>query len=145
MHQRTLLSRRTSRLSVMVLAACSLCALFHAPAFAQTSQVGQIFGVVVSPTGAGIANATVTIEGTSLEVVTSPAGRFILAQAPVGPTRLVVRAPGFLDRATELDVAPGVGTAITIELQQTPNFMDQVQVTASQEPLSIGEVPAQAS
>ena len=71
---------------------------------------------------------------------TNAAGRFRLEGISAGQVVLVVRAAGFLElRVPNVAVAPNA-QVLRIELDPTPNFLEHVQVTATKEPLSIGEV-----
>ena len=100
--------------------------------------------VVASPNGQPVADATVAVDGASVSATTNGVGRFRLEGAPTGRVTLVVRAPGFVELRVP-DVTAQAGSApLVIELQPTPNFLDRVQVTATKEALSIGEVAAQA-
>jgi outer membrane receptor protein involved in Fe transport len=106
---------------------------------------GRITGVVVSkPSGQAIAGAEVSVEGGSLKAVTAGGGRFRLDGLPVGPVVLVVKAPGFLElRTADVAAHNDDTTQITVELEQTPNYLERVQVTATKTPLSVGDVAAQ--
>src|SRR5207237_9377103 len=51
---------------------------------------------------------------------------------------------GFLEqRVPDVQVQPGVVSRLELALEATPNFLERVQVTATKEPLSIGDVAAQ--
>jgi iron complex outermembrane receptor protein len=107
---------------------------------------GSITGTVVARRGGGaVTDAIVTVDGTSLTAVTNGVGRFRIDGVSAGNVILVVQAPGFLDlRAPALQVRANEPTAVNIELEVTPNFMERVQVTATKSSLSIGDVAAQA-
>jgi iron complex outermembrane receptor protein len=106
-----------------------------------SAQSQAVTGTVVSQAnGQPIADAVVTVEGTSLTATTNAAGRFRIEGVPAGRATLVVRARGFLERRV-VDVPPGTD-ATTIELQPTPNFLDRVQVTATKTESAVGEVAA---
>src|SRR5262249_43677700 len=112
---------------------------------AQTA--GSISGVVLERgSGQPIAGADVLIEHTNLKTSTNAIGRFQLQDVPAGRVTVVVHASGFLElKLADVLVAAGPATAITAELVTTPNFMDRVQVTATKEPVSVGNVAAQTS
>ena len=116
------------------------------PAAAQISQGGAEItgGVTARQSGQPVSGAMVVVEGSTLTADTNAAGRFRLQNVPAGPVVLVVKATGFLDlRVPNLQVT-AAGLQVNIELEVTPNFLDRVQVTATKEPLSIGDVAAQA-
>ena len=66
-------------------------------------------------------------------------GRFQIDNVSAGTVVLVVRAPGYLELRVP-DVR--VPAQLTIELDPTPNFMEQVQVTATKTSVSIADVAA---
>jgi hypothetical protein len=80
--------------------------------FAQV-QNGQFAGVITDPTGAGIANAKVTVtnQGTNLSVLTTTnqTGAYIAKELPVGSYKIVVEAPGFKS-ASNVNVVLNAGT-----------------------------------
>jgi outer membrane receptor protein involved in Fe transport len=112
-----------------------------------SAPTGSITGTVtVADTGQPVTDALVTVVGTTLQATTRSAGRFTISNVPVGPVQISVTARGYLDvTMRDIGVSPGAATPVQVNLQPTPNFMEKVQVTASKEPLSIGEVPAQAT
>jgi outer membrane receptor protein involved in Fe transport len=130
--------------------ALSLSVLFLASnpenAFAQAGQTGTLAGTVVMRDGGRpVANATIVVEGTSLTTVANGVGRFRLDGVSAGQVVLVVDGPGLLQlRLPDVQVRPNDTTALIIELEPTPNFLERVQVTATKTDLSIGDVAAQA-
>src|SRR5436190_20856160 len=114
------------------------------PALAQPARADVITGAVIArATGAAVSGAVVTVEGTNLTATTSGTGRFVIEKAPAGPVALSVEAAGFVKQRMT-DVRPG-RDLVAIELDTTPNFMERVQVTATKQPLSIGDVAGQAN
>lgn len=111
---------------------------------AQTPSGGTIAGTVVArDTGQPVAGATVAVEGTSYSAMTSISGRFRIDGVPPRETTLSIEARGFLDmRTSGVQVRLNETTTITIELEQTPNFADRVQVTATKTSVAVGDVPA---
>src|SRR5438067_71549 len=107
----------------------------------QPGQAGAITGSVVARAdNRPISGAVVTVEGTSLAVVTTALGRFQIPAVPVGTAVLIVRAGGFIDlRVPDVRVQSGATTQVSVELEPTPNFLERVQVTATKTPLSIGD------
>ena len=74
--------------------------MLHAPvALSQAQNTGSIFGTVTDPSGAVIANATVTVaesaKGVHREAKTSKTGEYNLSSLPVGTYVLTVDAGGF--------------------------------------------------
>jgi len=113
----------------------------------QNAQSGTIIGVVQArETGQPVAGATVKIEEGRSTTTTSALGRFQLDGVPAGLTILNVEAPGFLPfRVPNIQVQTNSPAQITIDLEATPNIMQRVQVTATKEPLTVGDVAAQTN
>ena len=92
-----------------------------------------------------MASAVIVVEGTPLTAVASAVGRFRIDGVSPGDVTLVIQAPGFLElRVAGVQVQPGDNAPLRVELEVTPNYLERVQVTASKDPLSIGDVAAQA-
>lgn len=74
-------------------------------------QPGQIGGIVVDPTGAVVAGASITVvsnqTGATWSTRTDSEGRWAMANVPAGPTRVSVDSPGFNRTQHELNL---VGT-----------------------------------
>jgi iron complex outermembrane receptor protein len=109
--------------------------------------LGSLAGTVaVAETGHPVADALVRVLGTNLQATTLNSGHFTLPNVPPGVYGVSAIAPGYLETSlNEVRVTAGSATSIKIELRPTLNFMERVQVTATAEPLSIGEVPGQAN
>ena len=105
-------------MKAVLLLACSVCA------WAQSlSTTGQVQGVVVDSTGAGIAGVRVTLvnkgTGAARTVETGEAGRFVMAGAPIGEYRLRAEAAGFA--AVEVDeFLVSVGRTVFQRLELKP-------------------------
>ena len=109
------------------------------------AQTGTIAGVVLERgSGQPVAGAEVVVDTTNLKTSTNAIGRFQIPAVSPGRVTVVVRAPGYLEqRLSDVQVAAGTSAAISAELEKTPNFLDRVQVTATKEPVSVGNVAAQ--
>lgn len=96
-------------------------------------QAGQVGGIVTDATGAVVPNALVSVvnnqTGGSLSTRSDSEGRWVIANASPGPTRVTVDAPGFKKMQHEMNLAavqPGlIGT--TLEAGQ---ISETVTVTA---------------
>jgi iron complex outermembrane receptor protein len=112
---------------------------------AQNPQTGAVSGTVTArDSGGPVAGAVVTVDGTSLTTVATPAGRFRIENVPAGQAVLVVRAPGFLElHSSPVQVRANETSELIVALEVTPNYLERVQVTATKTPLSIGDVAAQ--
>ena len=96
-------------------------------------------GVIVArATGQPIPNATVTVDGSTVGAKTNGLGRFELSQASASVT-LIARAAGFLDLRV---VITQLQRPLIIELERAPNFLENVQVTATKSALRVGDVAA---
>src|SRR5437764_13046116 len=91
-----------SRFTFAVWSLSALLILNVAPALrAQAVAVAQVSGNVTDPSGAAIPNATVTMTETDKQLVRTTVadatGSYLLANLPVGPYRLEVKAAAFKD------------------------------------------------
>lgn len=85
-------------------------------------QPGQVGGIVTDVNGAVVAGATVTVvnqqTGASLSTRSDTEGRWVIANASPGPTRIVIDSPGFKRMEHTMDLAalqPGVvGTTLQV-------------------------------
>jgi outer membrane receptor protein involved in Fe transport len=104
------------------------------------AQSGTLTGTVTArQTGQPVADAVITVDGTTTIAVSNVVGRFRIEPAPPAGATLIVQAPGFLE--LRVPAAP----SLRIELEPTPNFMERVQVTATKSELSVGDVAAQTT
>jgi outer membrane receptor protein involved in Fe transport len=122
-----------------------LLAAMLTPSTALAQTTGTLTGVVLERgTGQPVAGAEVRVDTTNLTTSTNAIGRFQLEGVPVGRATIVVRAQGFLDvRLADVLVSAASATPVSAELVATPNFLDRVQVTATKEPVSVGNLAAQ--
>ncbi|HLK33801.1 MAG TPA: TonB-dependent receptor, partial [Terriglobales bacterium] len=120
-------------LSFFLLVACVLL-LSLLPLQAQKI-TGTISGVVTDPSGAVVANATVTITnvatGLTRTITTSATGEYIAPDLPNGTYRIVVQAPNFMESVVdklELHVASTALVNVQLKLGSTS---EQVTVEAN--------------
>ena len=93
-----------------------------APARSQSAgNAGTIFGTVIDPAGAVIANATVTIQnpvsGYSTHATTDSAGQYQFTNLPLNPYHLTISAASFSPTAQDADVRSSVPITLTTTLQ----------------------------
>jgi outer membrane receptor protein involved in Fe transport len=113
---------------VMVLVA-GLVGLASAPSrsFAQVAVTGR---VVEARTGAPIAGAAVSVEGTQITVVSDTAGRYLLVRVPPGPQTLRAERLGFAVTRLGINV-PARGTIEQVlRMAETPLALEGIMVTA---------------
>ncbi len=67
----------------------------------------EVSGVLVDDSGQALAGATVTLQGTSIQVVTNADGSFTLTNAPAGSLTLVVSAPNHQLIVLEIEAETG--------------------------------------
>jgi outer membrane receptor protein involved in Fe transport len=109
------------------------------------SRVRRLVGlqghVVDAKTGAAIAGAQVTIEGTSLGAATGNAGAYQIASVPPGEHVVTARRLGYAPQS--LHVTIGADTTVTLDfaLQLSVNVFDQVVVTGTVAPTEVRAVP----
>ena len=116
-----------------LLAAASLF-LFPSAASAQGTALAQVSGNVVDPSGAGIANAEVTMTQTDTNLVratrSSATGSYTLPNLPIGPYKLEVKAQGFktfLQEGIVLVVNNNIQVDANMQIGQTS---ESVEVSA---------------
>jgi Carboxypeptidase regulatory-like domain/TonB-dependent Receptor Plug Domain len=101
-------------------------------AYGQASSA-SINGTVLDPSGAVIANATVTIHnpvsGFDRSTMTDQAGSFSFPNVPFNPYHLTVNAQGFAQKAQDVDVRSAIGVNLKISLTVSANT-DVVTVEA---------------
>ena len=112
---------------LMIAALAALCA--SGPLAAQT-QTGTVVGTVRNAqTSAGLANASLAIEGTRRGTSSMANGSFVLPDVPVGPIRLVVRVIGFAPVTRDLTVTTGEPVTVEFVLEPQAQVMDEIVVT----------------
>ncbi len=88
---------------------------------AQSGTAGTISGVVKDPSGASVANATVTISdpasGYMRTVTTDNGGAFSFANIPFNPYHLSITVPGFDGYTQDVNVRSAVPVQLTISLK----------------------------
>ncbi len=109
--------------------------LFVGTARGQAVAVASVGGVVTDPTGAAVANATLTITETDQHAihttVSDTTGHYIFNNLPVGPYKLEAQAPGFknyVQTGIELQVGANVEANLTMQLG---NVSQTVEVQAN--------------
>lgn len=94
----------------------ALAFLFAGPTLAQ-AQTGRVTGTVVdSASSQPVANARVSVVGTTIATGTSSEGRFTLNAVPVGTRQLRFTRIGFTPVTRSITVGAGVGSSIEIAL-----------------------------
>jgi carboxypeptidase family protein len=97
---------------------------------AQGSMPGVIDGVVSDTALAPLADATVTIVGTELRVVTGANGRFRIASVRPGDYLLLIRRVGFEATTSRISVAEHDTLRLSFSMQPTVTTLDTVSVAA---------------
>ena len=93
-----------------------------------SAQVRELAGQVTNQeTGAAVAEAQVSVEGTEISIRTGPDGRFSM-NVPGGDQTLTVRAIGFKRQTA---TAPAGATQLTIALEPDPFKLEEVDVLTS--------------
>jgi Carboxypeptidase regulatory-like domain/TonB-dependent Receptor Plug Domain len=109
------------RLHFAVAALLFVLLLSIAPAgMAQIGNSGTIAGTVADPTGAVIANATVTIHnpvsGYERSTTTDSSGKFMFSNVPFNPYHMTISANGFAAHAQDVNVNTTVPVSVKIAL-----------------------------
>ncbi len=91
-------------------------------------QTGMIRGIVVGPSRAPLAGASVELDGLDGTVTTDAAGKFQIIHAPTGTRSMLVRAVGYSPVLQAIDVTEKLGDELRIELERNV-FLPGVKVT----------------
>ncbi|MGH7632463.1 MAG: TonB-dependent receptor, partial [Gemmatimonadaceae bacterium] len=115
----------------------------NAPSHAsRLHRVGALQGHVVdAKTGAVIAGAQVTIEGTSLGAATDNDGVYRIALAPPGDHVVTARRLGYSPQALHATIVDDRDVTLDFTLQESANVFDQVVVTGTVAPTEVRAVP----
>jgi len=117
-----------------LLLAAALSAIVPMGAQAQT-ETGQISGKVTDPNGALVSNASVTIKsastGTTRSATTSVEGFFIITNLQPGVYDVIVKATGFANKITQVNVTVGAKVTIDVPLSVSEIAAGVVDVVAT--------------
>jgi hypothetical protein len=89
---------------------------------------GTIDGIVSDTSLAPLADATITVVGTSIRVVTSANGRFRLVAVPAGQYVLLVRHIGFEAATSKITVADADTLRVSFALEAAFASLDPVKI-----------------
>src|SRR5262245_45348686 len=127
--------RQGGRLIIVgMLLAAALSAIVSLNAQAQT-ETGQISGKVTDQNGALVSNASVTIKSTSTgatrTAATSAEGFFIVTSLQPGVYDVTVKAQGFGDKVTQVNVTVGAKVSVDVSLAVSQIAAGVVEVVAT--------------
>ncbi len=113
----------------------------------EAAQTGAIDGIVIdSVTGDAVPDAQISIEGSGVTTTANAFGRFILSGIATGQAIVLIEAPGFLTlRVPGVQVSAGATIELAVDLVPAPNLFQQVQVTATKDAVSIGDLAVPAT
>lgn len=119
-----------SRASTSALFALLICATLASSALAQST--GVVRGrVVESGSQRGVAEAQVTIKGTTLGAVTNANGDFTISGVPAGTHEFSVRRIGYGRRTQTITVAANATTSANFDVALAASQLDAVVVTGT--------------
>ncbi len=88
-----------------------------APARADTlPRTGVVAGSVRDETGRSVADAVITVDGTTRQARADTAGRFVLERVPTGIQEVTIRRLGFRPARAQLDVRPDSAMVIAVTM-----------------------------
>ncbi|MFZ0213659.1 MAG: TonB-dependent receptor [Candidatus Acidiferrales bacterium] len=100
---------------------CLLLAVLPAALKAQTGNSSTVSGTVFDPSGAVVANATVSIHdpvsGYERSAITDSSGNFSFPNVPFNPYHFTVTSKGFASYVQDVDVRSTVPVQVTVKLQ----------------------------
>jgi hypothetical protein len=100
---------------------------------------GTIDGVVTDTNLVSLANASASILGSSLQVVTGANGRFRILGVPAGHYILIVRRIGYAPTSSALEVAAGDTLRLSFALAKSVSALDTVVVSAKRVTMRMAE------
>src|SRR5260370_19733792 len=110
--------------------------LVPVPIYAQTSSSGTVVGQITDPTGAVVADATVSLidntTGTTKATTTNDAGRYIFVNVNPGTYDITVEKAGF-SQAIFAPQEPSLGQQLTVNATLTVGSTTEHIVVASSE------------
>ncbi len=89
------------------------------PLATAAAQAGIIRGTVTDSAGGGLANATVSVEGTGLRAATGPSGEYEVRSVAPGTYTVRVRLVGFQPGAVQVTVAAGAIARVDVTLSRS--------------------------
>ena len=115
----------------------------EAPSHASRNRqlVGLRGHVTDAKTGAVIAGAQVTIDGTSLGATTGNDGAYQIASVPTGEQVATARRIGYAPQSLHVTISSDEAATLDFALQLSVNVFDQVVVTGTVAPTEIRAVP----
>ncbi|HSJ09210.1 MAG TPA: carboxypeptidase regulatory-like domain-containing protein, partial [Longimicrobiales bacterium] len=104
------------------------------PLQAQTG-TGRIVGRVVdAQTGAGVANVTIEVSGTTLGALSGVDGRYVISAVPAGTVSLRAQSIGYAAKTvTDVRVVAGAAVEQVLTLESAAVQIEAIQVTAAAE------------
>ena len=95
------------------------------------SAPGVIDGIVTDTNSVALADATVSILNTSVQVVTSASGRFRIVALPAGHYLVMVRRLGYESASTMMQVAAGDTLRASFALERVVATLDTMKVAST--------------
>lgn len=124
---------RAALCTVPIVAA--LLTLGTSPLLAQ-APTGSVRGRVVdAATQRPVADAQVSVEGTTLGGITSENGEYVIATVPLGARTVRVRRIGYSQQTREVQVVAGQPVTADFSISQTATSLEQVVVTGTAGPV----------
>lgn len=130
-------SRRAALLATAIFATT-----LNARAFANAQSTGvRVDGTVrIRGSNAGVAAATVAVEGTDLSTRTDSLGRYVLLRVPAGPQVIIARRLGYAPARVPITVPATGSRTIDITIATSALQLDQLIVTADRSGRAKGEL-----
>jgi TonB-linked SusC/RagA family outer membrane protein len=102
------------------------------PGAVSATEVGIVRGrVLEAGSQRPVADAQVSVVGTTIGTITNASGEFVLPRVPAGTRSLLVRRIGFGASTREINVAAGGETRLDVTLAQAAAQLDQIVVTGT--------------
>ena len=126
-------------LRLSVLSGLVLLGTLPGAVFAQTGTVtGQVVDVA---SGSPMADVQISVQGTTLGMLSQPNGRFLIPSVPVGPQVIEARRIGYATQTQEVDVTAGGSVTVSFQLTTSALSMQGITVTGSVDPIEGVKTP----
>ncbi|MEN8153123.1 MAG: TonB-dependent receptor [Acidobacteriota bacterium] len=106
------------------------------------AQTGTVKGTIYDDGGTAIPGVYVSLEGTSLGVVSSTSGTYLLKNVPVGTYTIKAALKGFMTAEKSVIVADGKTVEISFALKSGIYESHEIMVTATRRSTDVQETPA---
>ncbi len=120
----------------VIISTLLVCMLVVSPAVLAQAGAGLKGTIIDGTTGAPIEHASVRIEGTLVQVLSSAEGMFSISSVPVGVYRMAIEAVGYRDMTVgNVEILPDIMTELSIAMEPRVYPLGKITVRAERQKL----------